>query len=375
MNTPQWNARGPIRVLACALAVTGAAAVSAALALGAGPVPIQVQNTHDQGPGSLRDAVTNAPDGATIDVPAGAYRLTSGEIDVGVSLKIVGAGARNTIITGSGKSQIFRDLVTGTDLALSDLTLRNANSQGRDGGAVETDGDLKLYRAAVVDNTVGPLSSNAGGGGLYVNGAFAMRSSLLAKNRAYVGAGAEVNGSILLINSTIANNTAGDPNHNGVSGAIESSDMPATVLSSTIAFNRCFNSTGCGAFYNGDFTFRDSIISRNRSFEPNGQPAGSPGNPGVFSSCSGPDPVRYQSAGHNIGGGANDCNLVKPTDRHTNPRLGSLKNNGGPTDTLALSASSPAIGHADSMSPGRDQRGFMRDSHPDIGAFEFGATH
>jgi hypothetical protein len=228
----------------------------------------------------------------------------------------------------------------------------------------------------VLDNTIGPLSSNAGGGGVYVSGRFVMKSSLLAKNRAYNGGGAYVNGPIVLINSTIANNTAGNPDHNGVSGAIESNDQPSTVQSSTIAFNRCFNGAGCGgAFYNGDFTFRDSIISRNRDFDPNGQPAGSTGNPGVFGGCSGPDPVRYQSAGHNIGSGVNDCNLVQPTDHNTNPRLHSLADNGGQTDTLALSRSSVAVNRADSNSPGRDQRGFMRDSHPDIGAFEFGATH
>ena len=373
-NTPVVRRRDPRRSVTWALALAGALAASAALSAGAGATTIQVMNAHDHGPGSLRDAVTNAPSGATIEVPAGVYKLTSGQIDVAVSLNIDGAGARKTIISGSKESQIFRDAVVGTKLSLSDMTLRNANSQGEDGGAVETNGDLTLIRAAVVDNTAGPLSSNPGGGGVYVSGAFAMRSSLLAENLAYVGGGAYVGGSIVLINSTIANNTAGDPNHNGVSGAIESSDQPSTVQSSTIAFNRCFNAPGCGAFYNGDFTFRDSIISRNRSFEPNGQPAGSAGNPGVFSGCSGPDPVRYQSAGHNIGSGANDCNLVKPTDHNTNPRLHSLANNGGPTDTLALSKSSIAIGHADSNSPERDQRGFKRDSHPDIGAFEFGAT-
>jgi adhesin HecA-like repeat protein len=370
------NSTSRTRVVSFALALTVAVAASALLAVGAGATTILVRNTHDKGPGSLRDAVTDAPDGATIQVPAGAYRLTSGAIDVSVSLNIDGANARQTVITGSGKSQIFTDSVVGTKLSLIDVTLKNANSHGSDGGAVSTNGAVTLNRAAVVDNTGGPMSSNPGGGGLYVNGKFVMRSSLLAGNTARTGGGAYVGGPIVLSDSTIADNTAGDPDHNGVSGAIESDDQPSTVISSTIAFNRCFNGAGCGgAFYNGDFTFRDSIISRNEDFDANGQPAGSMGNPGVFGGCSGPDPVRYQSAGHNIGSGVNDCNLVKPTDHNTNPQLRGLENNGGPTDTLALGRSSTAIGHADSMAPGRDQRGFKRDSHPDIGAFEFGATH
>jgi hypothetical protein len=56
----------------------------------------------------------------------------------------------------------------------------------------------------------------------------------------------------------------------------------------------------------------------------------------------------------------------------TNPGLGSLANNGGPTPTIALLPGSPAIS-AGSNAPGltTDQRGFGRKSPPDLGAFEF----
>ena len=58
-----------------------------------------------------------------------------------------------------------------------------------------------------------------------------------------------------------------------------------------------------------------------------------------------------------------------------NALLGPLQNNGGPTQTMALSAGSPAIGHADNaFAPATDQRGFTRLDEPgeatDIGAFE-----
>ena len=53
------------------------------------------------------------------------------------------------------------------------------------------------------------------------------------------------------------------------------------------------------------------------------------------------------------------------------PKLGQLADNGGPTDTVALKAGSPAIGRANSdNAPNRDQRGIKRDAAPDIGAFE-----
>jgi hypothetical protein len=58
------------------------------------------------------------------------------------------------------------------------------------------------------------------------------------------------------------------------------------------------------------------------------------------------------------------------------PRLGPLQNNGGATQTLALMADSPAIGHADNaQAPATDQRGHVRldqlDELTDIGAFEY----
>ena len=58
-----------------------------------------------------------------------------------------------------------------------------------------------------------------------------------------------------------------------------------------------------------------------------------------------------------------------------NALLGPLQNNGGPTQTMALLAGSPAIGHADnSKAPAKDQRGLPRIDElgelTDIGAFE-----
>ena len=54
------------------------------------------------------------------------------------------------------------------------------------------------------------------------------------------------------------------------------------------------------------------------------------------------------------------------------PKLGPLANNGGPTQTMALLAGSPAIHAGDpAFAPATDQRGFARDAAaPDIGAYE-----
>ena len=62
---------------------------------------------------------------------------------------------------------------------------------------------------------------------------------------------------------------------------------------------------------------------------------------------------------------------------NTDPKLGPLANNGGPTLTMALLPGSPAIDAGDtSLAPATDQRGFPRPAGlaADIGAFEYGSV-
>ena len=56
----------------------------------------------------------------------------------------------------------------------------------------------------------------------------------------------------------------------------------------------------------------------------------------------------------------------------TNPLLGPLQDNGGPTKTYALGTKSSALNRgSSSKAPDTDQRGFPRDNTPDIGAYEY----
>jgi hypothetical protein len=61
----------------------------------------------------------------------------------------------------------------------------------------------------------------------------------------------------------------------------------------------------------------------------------------------------------------------------TDPKLGPLADNGGPTLTIALLPGSPAIDAGNtSLAPATDQRGFPRPAGlaADIGAFEYGSV-
>jgi len=62
---------------------------------------------------------------------------------------------------------------------------------------------------------------------------------------------------------------------------------------------------------------------------------------------------------------------------NTDPKLGPLANNGGPTLTMALLPGSPAIDAGNTaLAPATDQRGFPRPAGlaADIGAFEYGSV-
>ena len=60
---------------------------------------------------------------------------------------------------------------------------------------------------------------------------------------------------------------------------------------------------------------------------------------------------------------------LRQVTRH--PRLTKLRDNGGPTETMALTPRSPAIGRGTFQCPATDQRGRHRPAtHCDAGAFE-----
>jgi hypothetical protein len=80
-------------------------------------------------------------------------------------------------------------------------------------------------------------------------------------------------------------------------------------------------------------------------------------------------------AGHNLSSDPS-CAFTGPASgNNTDPKIGALTYNGGPTLTIPLLPGSPAIDAGDPvLFPPVDQRGFARPLGfaPDIGAYEFG---
>ena len=145
-------------------------------------------------------------------------------------------------------------------------------------------------------------------------------------------------GSLVIENSTVTGNVANDSSPNTSGGGID-------------------------AFGSG-VTIYDTIVAGN---------TGSAANPSDVSGY-------FTSLGHNLIGSANSfttgfgaSDLVGTVTDPIDPRLGPLRNNGGPTPTVALLPGSPAIDTgSNANAPLLDQRGLARivNGTVDIGAFE-----
>jgi hypothetical protein len=85
----------------------------------------------------------------------------------------------------------------------------------------------------------------------------------------------------------------------------------------------------------------------------------------------------FGSLGYNLSSDDGGGFLTAPGDlTNTDPRLGPLQDNGGPTETMALLAGSPALNAGDPAQLGvADQRGVVRSGGVNIGAYQASASH
>lgn len=316
---------------------------------------------------SLRGAViaANAASGADIiTLPAGTYSLTvtgldedaaaTGDLDVTGDLTLNGAGAKTTIIDGNATDRVLHvdPLFAGAGnvvVLLNDLTLQNGHPTGatKDGGGILNQGKLTLTRCAVKNNTTG---TNGDGGGIYDDGGPEVTciDSTFSGNSARNGGAVSNSNTATFTNCTISGNVASDQG-----GGLFSTDS-LTLLNSTVANNTATTTQG-GGIYNAD-------ITGGQTFVKNTIVAGNTGG-----NCAG----TITSQGNNLDSAAT-CGLSGTDDiTATDPLLGPLSDNGGPTPTHALLEGSPAIDAGTSSgAPTADQRGFARTAAVDMGSFE-----
>jgi len=315
---------------------------------------------------SLRGAIVaaNAADGTDeVTVPANDYTLTraganeeaasTGDLDITDELTITGAGARTTIVAGGAPpydDRIFENH-SGAKTTITGLTITGGKVNNGHGGGVNNQGDLTLHEVAVKGN-----SAEIDGGGIRGDrGTLNLTDSTVSGNLAEnIGGVYQFGGAANITNSTISGNEALQ-----FGGGVLAQGSVINVRNSTIASNESGRlGGGIVALGPGTLVLVKNTIVAGNSID-NCDTAQFSG--GIIS-----------SQGNNISTD-NSCPFTQPTDKqNTNPKLGLLQDNGGPTDTHALLRRSPALNAGGKPFPPQDQRGVIRPQgqRSDIGAYE-----
>ena len=250
---------------------------------------------------------------------------------------------------------------------------------GGSGGGISCGGELTVINSTITGNTTGDAGSSHGaffgnGGGIYsVNGPLTIRRCEISGNSAGLdssGGGIFSQGSALVYDSTIAGNGANDF---GGGIALTSFGSEALISGCTISGNNVLNVGGGGIFVgNGPLTIRHSTITGNLapvseyggggilklvdnlfSYGPievySSIVSGNSNDDVAFQNYDPPNTNHFLSLGYNIIGDGNGVpNFNQPGDQTgiSNPLLGPLVDNGGPTRTRALNFS-PALDSGD----------------------------
>lgn len=287
---------------------------------------VTVTNADDAGPGSLRQAIIDAPDGATIQFDAGiaggTVVLSTGDLQIDKALTIEGPVPAGMTISGGLSSRVFRVTTSGN------VVLRNLSIvDGRDkfAGGIWVEGTATLDHSLVANNEAAEVDA----GGIFVN----------------------LNGELTLVNTTVSGNVTP-----GSGGGIYSSGS-LSIRNSTIAFNASAKFAGGVFVPAGSLSLRNTIIANNQDG------GNSTANCGIDSS------VGAVYAGRNLTN-VEPCALSQVV---ASPELLPLASNGGPTRTHALDLLSAAIETGLACSETTDQRYVARPQGVtcDLGAYEF----
>jgi hypothetical protein len=165
-----------------------------------------VENTADDGAGSLRAAIGNAAcTSISFDAALSGQTitLTSGELVIDRALTITGPGASQLAVSGGDSSRVAR-VGYGIEASISGLTITGGSDMS--GGGIYNYGTLTLADCVVTGNRA---TSNGGGIHNEWNSVLTVTDCSVADNAAYDGGGiANTEGQVTLDGSTVSNNTA-----------------------------------------------------------------------------------------------------------------------------------------------------------------------
>jgi hypothetical protein len=292
--------------------------------------------------------------------------------EANVTIKNSTVSGNHAVNDGGG---VYADTLLIDSSTIGGLNAADANTADGDGGGVSA-GTLTVQYSTIAGNR----ANGQGGGAAGVT--VSIKNSTLSGNTADTGVGGGVNGyNVMVRNSTIAGNEATLSDGGGVSG------NRITVQGSTITDNNAGDDGG-GVFATNRVTVHNSIIVGNTAADSPDLRV--PGNRTVRFSLIGRNedlPADAQFAVTGVGAPNGSGNLVGDgaamaiaVDNAFGVGGGTLGNNGGTTQTVALLAGAIAIDRganalAVDVNKG-DQRGLPFDrispfaGSVDMGAFE-----
>ncbi len=378
----------------------------------------------------------NNPGADIIDITVtGTIRLQTALPVVTTEVTVQGPGADMLTISGDSDNNSSPDVGIFTvrggngNLTLNDVTLNKGRAEEypgfsnfRAGGGIMADAanGLTVNRSAITECVANKIDNDdqyLSGGGVYIyNTSTTITGCLIANNSIGTpsctncrggGAGMDISNFNLPGQTVNITNTTFSGNRMDTDAQITFDGGAAVRIDQGNNPSSCY--PGCF----GDLTvnFLNCTIANNTSLTdvPNGYSGGNPG----YLSANGNQQVTWKnclfannrfdsgtlknmlqqsinplefnntSNGGNIsddgsdisGGGGGFLNSTNDSRNNGSLNLsGSLANNGGPTQTLALSNGSSAINNAVAAAPTEDQRGYGRNGNADSGAFEFNGT-
>lgn len=283
---------------------------------------------------STANGATNFHDGT-----ARTITLVSGALFIGSNVAIHGPAGGRLTVSGNDVSRVFD--IGSVSVAISKLTISHGvgahTPPGTFGGGLASSGTVTLTECTITGNAV---NDDGSGGGIYNSGTMTLTNCTVSGNsHSRSGGGIANAGTLTLTNCTISGNSAGDGG--GVVRVAGTVNCANTIIAG--------NSAMSAPDVEGAFT--------SQGYNLVGQSDGSTG---------------FTATGDIAG------TIAAPVD----PQLGPLQDNGGPTQTIALLSTSPALNagsnalalDAVGAALNTDQRGTgfirVRGATVDIGAFE-----
>ncbi len=381
-------------------------------------------DSDGDGPCTLRAAIeqanaVNRPGPEAIHFSVTGTINTTAVLSASESVAIYGPGQSNLTIDNGQNSRVlqFSSSTNDNTFTLSGMTISNGLVGGAAGGIFVSNGETVTLSDCTVSGNESNLGSSGNGGGIGANvgSDLTINNCTISGNTASASGGgiATSNGTLTISNSTISGNTS-TATITSVGGGIACDSCTLDITNSTISGNQTNhhggglavlfptatlnnvtivdndsdldnsdggigNGNGGGIYQSsgGTITLKNTLLAGNRS------------NGGTGPDCSG----NISSAEYNIVGDDSGCTYGADTGDQvdiifdgTYTLAGiinlALADNGGPTQTHALAANSPAIDTGDGAGCrdkdgvllDTDQRGFTRpvNSVCDVGAYENG---